>query len=311
MTGIRLFEGASGRLLIPSNPLDPNLVLTWNVATQLWEPGAVPGGSGGGGGMGFPFTFSTDTTDGDPGAGTFRGDNATLALSTQLFVDNLEYGGSTVSGWLATFDDSIASGKGKVRVQSKSDESKWIEWPVTGYTNAGGYAKIALGTAITASPGGILTTAGDTQLILDAGATGGIPVTAIDGTGASASQQVRRNSANSATEWFTPTSFKVGADLTDANQTETRAGGALYQMPAGVATAARVKTAGISGLNNTTHLGFTFQYIIEAQAFDITIQQNGPGTATLHVVPAGEAHVVDVEWNGTDFVPAGWTDLQQ
>ena len=140
----------------------------WNGSS--WSAISFGSSGSGGGGMGFPFTYSTTTADADPGAGTFRGNNATLANSTKLFIDDLESGGTTVSSWLATWDDAITNGKGTVRLQSKSDPTKWLEFPITAYTAASGYSKIDVGTS--RGPGGILTTAGDTQVIFDAGASG-------------------------------------------------------------------------------------------------------------------------------------------
>lgn len=44
--GIKLFEGTSGRLLVPDDPLADNLYLKWDPDAQLWLP-AVGGGGGG------------------------------------------------------------------------------------------------------------------------------------------------------------------------------------------------------------------------------------------------------------------------
>lgn len=172
------FSGAAG--VVHYDEVSKNLFggtpasVTNGVATLM----TTGSGGGAGGGMSFPFTYSTTTTDADPGAGTFRGNNATLGNSTQLFFDDLESGGTTVSSWFATFDDAVSSGKGTVRLQSKSDPTKYLEFPITAYTSATGYSKITV-TAPARGPGGILTTAGDTQVIFDAGATGTITTAAI------------------------------------------------------------------------------------------------------------------------------------
>lgn len=140
----------------PSNPSD--------LATKSYVDAHTGGGSAG---RGFPFTYSTNTTDADPGAGLLRGDNATLASSAHLFIDDVAANGATgMSAWIASFDDQVGAVKGILRVQSASDPTKYIEWPVSGITTASGYSKVALGTAW--GPGGIVTTASDTLVSFDA-----------------------------------------------------------------------------------------------------------------------------------------------
>lgn len=131
-------------------------------------------GGGGGGGASFPYTYAGSgfTGDSDPGPGIFRGNNAILASSTQLFFDDVEANGTTVSSWFAKWDDAVSSGKGTVRVQSKSTPTKWLEYPITAYTPATGYSKISVGASI--GPGGLLSVTGDTLVVFDAGATGSI-----------------------------------------------------------------------------------------------------------------------------------------
>lgn len=52
------------------------------------------------------FNFSTTTADADPGSGIFRLNNATAASATAAYFDNNEKGGTSISAWLDTFDDS-------------------------------------------------------------------------------------------------------------------------------------------------------------------------------------------------------------
>jgi hypothetical protein len=128
------------------------------------------GGSGGGGGMGFRFTYSTTTTDSDPGAGTLRGNDATLSSVTQLYVDLAEYGGTDVTAWLDSLDDYPGTIKGIVRLSSQSDPTKWIEYVVTLWTTATGYRKLTV--TYKDGPGGLLTTAGDTFVAFDYATSG-------------------------------------------------------------------------------------------------------------------------------------------
>lgn len=121
--------------------------------------------SSGSGGMGFRFTYSTTTTDSDPGAGTLRGNNATLSSVTQLYVDLAEYGTTDVTAWLDSFDDYAGAIKGMIRLQSLSDATKWIEYTMTAWTTASGYRKLTV--AYKDGLGGLLTTAGDTFMSFD------------------------------------------------------------------------------------------------------------------------------------------------
>lgn len=142
---------------------------TPSVSTDAATKAYVDAHTSGGSGRGFPFTYAGAGSigDADPGAGFFRGDNATLASSAHLFIDDVAANGATgMAAWIASFDDQVGAVKGVLRVQSASDPTKFIEWPVSGITTASGYSKVALGTAW--GPGGIVTTASDTLVSFDA-----------------------------------------------------------------------------------------------------------------------------------------------
>jgi hypothetical protein len=127
-------------------------------ALEFYTPAGgltVPGGDG------FRFTYSTTTTDADPGAGTFRANNATWASVTTLYVDLAEFGTTDVTAWL----DSLAT-KGRLRIASIADPTKWVVFNVTAWTTAVGYRKLTV--AYVAGPGGIPTTAGDSFVSFDA-----------------------------------------------------------------------------------------------------------------------------------------------
>lgn len=127
------------------------------------------------GGDGFRFTYSTTTTDADPGAGTFRANNATLSSATQLYVDLAEFGATDITAWLDSLDDSVGTIKGRIRLASMADPTKWIVYNLTAWTTATGYRKLTV--AYVAGPGGLPTTAGDIFLSFD-----GHPNVAADGS---------------------------------------------------------------------------------------------------------------------------------
>lgn len=124
------------------------------------------------------YTFSTTTTDADPGNGTLRLNNASAALATAAYVDNLDAGGATVSGMLDTFDDSTNIIKGQLTLRSKANAAISYAYNVTGAVVDGtGYRKLTLGYI---SGGGTLpTTANGIWLMFDRAGDKGA-----DGTGA-------------------------------------------------------------------------------------------------------------------------------
>lgn len=106
--------------------------------------------------------YSTTTTDSDPGAGTFRLNNATPASATAAYLDNVDAGGATVSTIFDLFDDSTTTTKGYVRFEKSGDPTKWAQFAVTGSVVDGtGYRKLTL----TSGAGSGAFTNGDTFAI--------------------------------------------------------------------------------------------------------------------------------------------------
>lgn len=91
------------------------------------------------------FTYSTTTTDGDPGAGTFRLDHATIASATGAFIDNTEAGGASVTAYLDTFDDPTSTIKGVLVLRGVTTPTAFAVFQVTGSVVDGtGYRKLTL-----------------------------------------------------------------------------------------------------------------------------------------------------------------------
>jgi len=102
----------------------------------------APTGATGLPGAGVPLLFSTTTTDSDPGAGTLRFDNATLASVTRLYVDNTAVGGGTITAWLDSFDNAVASIPGQITITEPAS-GKFFVFNVVGTVLDGtGYRKI-------------------------------------------------------------------------------------------------------------------------------------------------------------------------
>lgn len=106
--------------------------------------------------------YSTTTTDSDPGAGTFRLNNATPASATAAYLDNVDAGGATVSTIFDLFDDSTTTTKGYIRFEKSGDPTQWAQFAVTGSVVDGtGYRKLTL----TSGAGSGAFTSGDTFAI--------------------------------------------------------------------------------------------------------------------------------------------------
>jgi hypothetical protein len=92
---------------------------------------------------GYRYTFSTTVTDADPGAGTLRANNATFNSITQLFIDNLDAAGATVTSWLDSLDDSTSTVKGTLRIEQLNAPTTYREFQISGgVTDGTGYRKV-------------------------------------------------------------------------------------------------------------------------------------------------------------------------
>lgn len=94
---------------------------------------------------GIKQVYDNSTSDADPGNGEFRLNHATPASATEAYLDNLDGGGSTVSGIIDLWDDSSSTVKGHIRFEKSTDPTVWAEFRVTGSVVDGtGYRKLTL-----------------------------------------------------------------------------------------------------------------------------------------------------------------------
>jgi hypothetical protein len=92
---------------------------------------------------GYRLTFSTTTTDSDPGAGTFRFNDATFASVTQLYIDNADAAGGDITAWLDSLDDATSAVKGVLRIEQIGTPTTYREFRVNGTVVDGtGYRKV-------------------------------------------------------------------------------------------------------------------------------------------------------------------------
>ena len=93
------------------------------------------------------FQYATSTTDGDPGAGKFRLNNATISSATQMYIDDLEFNGTNVEAWIQSWDDVTGNdtNRGRIRISKANSLDTWIVFKVTGaITNGNGYSTVNL-----------------------------------------------------------------------------------------------------------------------------------------------------------------------
>lgn len=107
--------------------------------------------------VGVEFQYSTTTTASDPGAGYFRFNNATIASATAMYIDNVDYGGSSTTTWLDSFDDSTnTTHYGYIFLRGKTTPSAWAVASLTStVTDSTGYR--TLGSISVVASGGTWT----------------------------------------------------------------------------------------------------------------------------------------------------------
>ena len=104
--------------------------------TQSGNDGAIPG---------YSYTFDNGTSDADPGSGEIRFNNGTYASVTEIYIDDADANGSTVSTDVLTWDDSTSTIKGFLHIVDINDSTTYARFKITGsITDASGYNKITV-----------------------------------------------------------------------------------------------------------------------------------------------------------------------
>jgi hypothetical protein len=100
------------------------------------EDGTIPG---------YYYKFDTATSDADPGAGEIRFNNGTYASATEIYIDDADANGATVSTDVLTWDDSTSTIKGFLHIVDINDSTTYARFKITGsITDASGYNKITV-----------------------------------------------------------------------------------------------------------------------------------------------------------------------
>lgn len=139
----------------------------------------MTGSQGAFGGNAFEFTFSTTTAAADPGNGTMRLNNATIASATAFYVDDLDVNGTNIATWLLSMDDGGASGNyGYLRIYKKTAPSIWAVFKISSAIVANsGYSTI---TVVYVTGAGSLANAD--AVVIDFTSTGATGAQGLQGT---------------------------------------------------------------------------------------------------------------------------------
>ena len=100
---------------------------------------------------GYGYTWNTDTAASDPGTGQVKGNNATLASITALYISETDGDGASLASEIATWDDSTSAIRGKVKV---SGSSGYLVFNITGGSTDNG-SWVTLTGSVAASFGSI------------------------------------------------------------------------------------------------------------------------------------------------------------
>jgi hypothetical protein len=122
---------------------NPVVAAGWFLTEGAKGPQGPTGATGERGGV--PYRFSTTTTDADPGTGFFRFDSGTPASITQMFISTTALtGGTDMSAWFSTWDDSTSTVKGYVtfRARPAGGQGTYIIAVTGAVTSAGTYYKV-------------------------------------------------------------------------------------------------------------------------------------------------------------------------
>lgn len=99
----------------------------------------LQGQTGSFGGITFDYTFSTNTTATDPGVGTLKFNNTSLASASLLFMDDRDDNFTDIQPFLRTIDDSTATIKGHFKVSENGQPQNFAIFTIDGLTESSGY----------------------------------------------------------------------------------------------------------------------------------------------------------------------------
>jgi hypothetical protein len=253
---------------------------------------------------GLRLAFSTTTADADPGAGAVRFNHATFASITQVYVDNVDQGGATITAWLDSLDDVVnANARAYLRFQNVDDPTIYAEFAVTGtVTDGTGYRKIPVSPIVGVIPSnGIILAMAAAKSGADGAGTGDVvgpasstnnAIARFDGTTGKLLKELGSGVANSDMALMAEATVKgravgsgtnVPADLTGAQVAAIVMAGGQLAFPA-----TQIPSANANTLDDYEEGTYTPTYT------NITI---GNGTVSARYTKIGD--MVHLEWSLT------------
>lgn len=114
-------------------------------------PQGAAGSSGtDGADAGYGYTWSSDTSETDPGSGTVKGNNATLAAISKLFISETDGASGNLASEIASLDDNTSTVRAKVKISDGA--SGYLVFAVTAASTDNG-AWVTLNGSVVASTG--------------------------------------------------------------------------------------------------------------------------------------------------------------
>lgn len=121
--------------------------------------------------LGIPYAYSSTTSAADPGSGTLRFNNTTLASATALYISETDGLGRAIAALIALWDDGTGTNKSQLQVSKTSDPTKFANFHVTG-TNTDNGAWDTVNLSYVTGNGSLTNGDAVTMTPLSTGATG-------------------------------------------------------------------------------------------------------------------------------------------
>lgn len=118
--------------------------------------GFVRTGDRGDQGGSYSYAFSSETGDADPGTGTLRCNAADLSAVTEIYIDDLDVGGTDVTPDILSWDDGTSAKKGSLILRGSPDTTDFVRYTITGLVDNAGYTTLLV-EHITGSGTGFLS----------------------------------------------------------------------------------------------------------------------------------------------------------
>jgi hypothetical protein len=204
-----------------------------------------------GGAVTLDYLWDTGTSDADPGAGKIRGNNATTASITFLYIDLVDQNAQTQTTLIDTFDASTSTTKARIRLVKKTDVTKWMMFTMTTRTTATGYRKLAV---VQVSQSGASPFANGDEILIDLDFTGDIGATGATGATGGTREHTQASAAT-----VTP-----NADTTDIETITAQAAALTLGAPTGTPVQGQKLLIRIK--DNATARGITWNAIYRASS---------------------------------------------